>query len=303
MLYSYRSCVRGGYSILKVKLFRFISWLCYYTPAWLRYYLAGAGGQLYYWLVPGHSRYADQSMQIVLQEPKINRRVRRMAQASFRNYARYMADFLRLRYVGTEEVKKVAIVGGWNNLDEALNRGKGVLMITPHFGNWDIAISLAAERGVKINSVANDFEPPELNTLIQNIRRKQGLYIYSPKESLRGLYTSLKKNGVVALLFDSPLPEKEEGIVVDFFGKPARFPSGPARLAYQTSAAVMLVYVARQPGKQRFYGMWEPHLTYELDANREVALKTITQIIAHELEELIRLHPDQWYMFRKLWVD
>jgi KDO2-lipid IV(A) lauroyltransferase len=283
------------------KAYYVFSRILYRLPVKPLYLIGAIIGELYYWLNRKHSRYADENMRIVLGEAKINRRVREVARRSFRNYCKYMIDFFRQQHTKTGETEVYCSVGGWEHIYQCLERKRGVVLVTPHFGNWDGAAVVVMQGDFSLHSVAKDFEPKELNDLIQGARRSKGLRIYSPKEALRGLYNALKANEIVVLLIDSPV--EGDGVVVDFFGKPARFASGPAMLAYRTGAALMFGYVVRQPGNGHTYGIWESPLQYEATGNREQDIINITQAFARAMEKAIRRHPDQWYMFRKIWLD
>jgi KDO2-lipid IV(A) lauroyltransferase len=281
--------------------YKTISWLLWKLPQWFTYPLAAVGGEFYYWLNRNHSHYADLNLQIVLGEPSINRRVRQVARRSFRNYVKYMIDFLRQPHLTIQEIAALITSSGWEYITEAQNYGKGVMLISPHFGNWDGAAAVATAHGYTLSSVAKDFDPPELNELLQGARRAKGIKIYSLKDSMRGLVSTLKANGMVVLLLDSPL--QNEGIVVNFFGRPVRFAAGPGTLVYMTGAKVVLGYMARQPGNRTFYGCWEPVNDYELTGERDHDIKAITQGIANEVEKLVRRHPDQWYMFHSIFLS
>ncbi|HEX2915431.1 MAG TPA: lysophospholipid acyltransferase family protein [Chloroflexia bacterium] len=285
---------------LIVKGYKVVSWLCWKVPTPVSYALADIGGDIYYWVARNHSRYADYNMQIVLGEPKINGRVRLVARHSFRNYVKYLVDFLRQPHMSAEEIMEHAVGVGWEYIDGALEEGKGLMLITPHFGNWDGAAAVVGGLGYTFSTVAKDFEPPELNELIQGARREKGAIIYSLKDSFRGLFSTIKKNGIVVLLLDSPL--RNEGIVVNFFGKPARLASGPGTLVYRTGAKLVLGYMARQPDNRSYYGCWEPPLEYTLTGDHDEDIKAITQAIATAIEKVVRRHPDQWYMFRRLFL-
>jgi lauroyl/myristoyl acyltransferase len=276
------------------------SWLCWKTPTRFTYRLAAVGGELYYWLARSHSRYSDHNIRIALGEPKINRRVRLVSRRAFRNYVKYIIDFLRLPHLDPADLSVVVTGVGWHHIDNALKGGKGAMLITPHFGNWDTAAAVVNAHGYLVSSVAKDFEPPELNELVQGSRRRHGLTIYSLKDSFRGLFTTLKNNGLVVLLLDAPL--QSEGVVVNFFDRKARMAIGPGVLAYRTGAPVIMGYVVRQPGNQLYYGCWEPVLQYELNGDRDHDIQAITQAIATAIETLVRRHPDQWYMFRQLFL-
>lgn len=287
--------------MLAVNLFKIASWVCFNTPRRLSYRVATVAGEIYYWVAREHSRKADRNMQIVLGEPKINRRVRLVARRSFRNYAKYMVDFLRQSHPQAAKLPGFVGQGSWQYFDDILAKGKGAVLFMPHFGNWDGAIGLVSTYGdYNLHSVANDFKPPELNQLIQSSRERLGIKIYSSEGALRGLYTALKKNELVVLLVDSPL--KSEGVIVELFGKPVRLAQGPAALALKTGAGLMMGYIVRQPGNDTYYAAWEKPLEYELTGNKERDIEIISQQIANNIEMLIRRHPDQWYMFRPLWL-
>ena len=280
--------------------YKTISWALWKLPTWFTYALAAVAGEVYYWVVRDHSHFADINLQIVLGEPKINRRVRQVARRSFRNYVKYMVDFLRQPHLTRQEISALMTGAGWDIIEEAQSYGKGVMLISPHFGNWDGAAAVASSHGYQISSVAKDFSPPELNELLQGARREKGIKIYSLKDSMRGLVSALKKNEMVVLLLDSPL--QNEGIVVNFFGRPVRFAAGPGTLVYMTGAKVVLGYMARQPGNRTFYGCWEPIIQYELTGERDHDIQAITQGIAGAVEKLVRRHPDQWYMFHHIFL-
>ncbi len=286
---------------LIVNSYKLASWLCWKLPARLRYTLAAVGGEAYYWLARNHSRQADQTMRIVLGEPKINRRVRDISRRSFRNYTKYMVDFLRQPHLTNQEIIALASTTGWQYLEEAKKTGKGLMMISPHFGNWDAAAVVLLGHGHKLSSVAKDFEPPELNKLVQDARRSKGVQIYSLKDSVRGLYNALKNNEAVVLLVDSPL--RNEGVVVEFFGKSVRMASGPGTLMCRTGSPAIIGYVVRQPGNDSFYGCWEPALPCPATGDRDQDIQAATQAIARAMEKVIRRHPDQWYMFRSIFLS
>jgi KDO2-lipid IV(A) lauroyltransferase len=163
---------------LVVNGYKTISWLLWKLPPWFTYPLAAFGGEVYYWLNRNHSHLADVNLQIVLGEPAINRRVRQVARRSFRNYVKYMVDFLRQPHLSLHEIAALITSSGWNYIEEAQTYGKGVMLISPHFGNWDGAAAVASAHGYKISSVAKDFDPPELNELLQGARRSKGIIIY-----------------------------------------------------------------------------------------------------------------------------
>lgn len=287
---------------LIVNSYKTAAWLCATIPQPILYPLAAGGGELYYWLVRSHSRNADENIRVALGEKEINQRVRLVARRSFRNYAKYMTDLLRQPSISNADIEANVSTSpqDWEHISRGLALGKGLVFTSFHFSNWDAAACVFMAHGYKLASVAKDFEPPELNDLLQGARRGKGLHIFSLKDSLRGLITTLKNNGAVVLLVDSPL--QNEGVIVDFLGGKVRMPTGPAILAQRTGAKIIMGYIVRQPGNNIYYGMWEPPLEWETTGDKEKDVQLITQKIADQIGEVVRRHPDQWYMFRRIFL-
>ena len=281
------------------KVFLVLSWLAAHAPLWLSYRLAAVTGDLYYWFVPSHSSKADRNMQQVLGAPTITRQVRDIARQSFRNYAKYMVDFLRMTHVDLAYFERTVLSQGWQYIDECLARGKGIVFINTHFGNWDTAAAIVCGRGYTVTTVADALKPKELNDAIQNVRRNWGMTLFSVESALKGLYSSLRRNEIVGIVYDKPL--RGEGVPVTFFGRQTWLPSGPAHLVLKTGASVLFGYTVRQPGNTCLYGVIEPPLEFALTGNKEQDVQAITQAIVDAMEKAIRRHPDQWYMFRDMW--
>src|SRR5947208_15495280 len=108
--------------------------------------------------------------------------------------------------------------------------------------------------------------------------------------SLKQIFSALKHNQIVLLMFDRPAPD--EGVPVQFFGETAWLPAGPAAIALKTGAAIVVGYCARRRGDKTFHGAFEEPTEYEhlLTGNKERDIQIITQEIASSMEAAIRRH-------------
>jgi KDO2-lipid IV(A) lauroyltransferase len=230
--------------------------------------------------------------------------VKEMARDSFRNYAKTLVDFLRFPHMSYEDIDKV--VGAREaigHVDASRSGGKGLVVVTAHIGNWDLAGALMGHMGLPVHAVADKFEPKRIDDLINGSRKKHGLNIISPETgSLKQMFTALKRNEIVLLMFDRP-EEPEEGVQVEFFGETAYLPPGPAAIAIRTGAALVLGYALRDPGNKTFTGYFEGPIEYKhlLTGNKQSDIQRVTQEIVNRFEHVIRQHPEQWYMFREMW--
>jgi lauroyl/myristoyl acyltransferase len=176
-------------------------------------------------------------------------------------------------------------------LDAALARGCGVIFAVPHMGSWDVAGSLAGVLGYPIYAVAAGF-PGSLEDAVVTTRQRFGLKVIPlGRSAVRPLLAALKSNAVVALLCDLP---HGPGIEVEFFGRPAVVPGGPASLALKTGARLI-------PACQWRTGPGSYHVLLDkaLDLGEDDA-RGLMQRVVRRFEDFIRRRPDQWYAFRPL---
>lgn len=283
--------------------YRIFSFISGKVPVRFAYWVGNLVGDFVYLTWKEHSANAVSNMRRVLGDNADWRVVKEVARDSFRNYAKTLVDFLRYPHLDLDDIHRaIPRQSGWENLDKALAKGHGALIITAHFGNWDMAGALLGSKGLPIYAVADTFEPKKLDDLINGTRERYGLKLIKlDTASLRKIFTALKHNEIVMLLFDRP--EEDKGVPVQFFGETAWLPEGPAAIALKTHAAIVLGYCLRRKGDKTFQGVLEEPIEYEhlLTGNKEKDIQIITQQIVSRMEELIRHYPDQWYMFRQMW--
>lgn len=282
--------------------FRAAAGLAARIPRSIAYPLCALGGELYFWLNPTHSHKAVENFAVLLADDVTARRVRLTARRSFRNYTKSLFDFFRQLSVDPDLIEADSYIEGTAHLDAALAYGRGVVIVTPHFGNWDLAAGLTAARGYRIVTIADRFSPPAVDRLVQLGRNRTGIGIVTLESgSLRRIIQALRRNMVVAILVDRP--QREGGVQVEFFGASAWFPSGAARFALRAGAPLMLGYVGRRPGDRSFFGAYQPLSLPAPSGDEETDIRAWTQVMVRAIEDLLRQYPDQWYMFRRMWPD
>lgn len=284
--------------MLTYMLMRMCSALVKILPSRLVYLVAVLAGEGFYWLWREKSRITLQNMARVLGLPPDHPQVKLVARRSMRNYTKYLAEFLRLRHLPPGEIARaVRQVRGWEHLEQALAHGKGVIFVSGHFGNWDVGAAFLA-RTFKVTVVADTFRPPRLNELVQGIRRHTGIEVIDVDGSARKLFRVLRRNQIVGLLIDRPVDSS--GVEVTFFGQRTNMPAGAAALALKTSAVVVPMGMWRNPDNT-YSGVIAPPIVPASTGNFEQDVQALMQKIVQGLEGIIRLHPDQWYMFRPMW--
>lgn len=221
-----------------------------------------------------------------------------VARNILRNHLKNYYDFFRSTRLTKDDIAKLVQVNGFENLENALARGKGVVFITAHFGNLDIVGQTFAIRGYKVTTPAEHVKPEILYQRIVATRAAKGLTLIPVDGPLLALVRALKKNEIVGLAAD--LDVTKSGIVVDFFDAPARLPDGHVQLALRTGAALLPAFSMRLPDNT-FAAYAEPPIELQNTGNFEADVRASVEQVARVLEKWIGQHPEQWVMFHRLW--
>ena len=219
---------------------------------------------------------------------------------SFRNFGKYVVDFIHFLDATPEEVRRRIVFDDLDRIDQVMTEKRGVIFTTLHFGNWDMGAAGLAAYGYPVNVIAETFPYPQMNALVQGSRRHLGMKVIPMQKVGPGIIRALRRGEILALLID--VPEPGGTVNVDFFGAPIEVPTGPARIALRTGARVMPAVLLRVKGEEdKIRPLVDFDLSYEKTGDEEEDVRRLTQQIMSSLERLIRHDPDQWFIFHPLW--
>jgi lauroyl/myristoyl acyltransferase len=212
------------------------------------------------------------------------------------SYARYWLDSFRLHTMSPDDVLARSTGEGLEHADAFRDSGQGGIMATAHIGSWDIGAFFTAQRRWGMTVVAEVVEPRRLFERFVWLRRRAGIDVIPlvrGGDMIDRLVGVVARGGLATLLADRDLSGK--GPVVDFFGAPCRLPPGTAVLAQRTGRPVVVAgFVTAGTG---YHGVVRPPVDIA-----HLSVEEGTQVIASELEELIRRYPDQWHVFVRNWL-
>ncbi len=225
--------------------------------------------------------------------------MRRAVQQCYASYARYYAESFRLPTLSAEEVDAGMSVEGYEHLDNALAAGKGAIIAMPHLGGWEWGgFWLTRVQHIPVSVVVERIEPPELLEWFAALRRSFGFTVLPLGPSAgTGVARALKENHVVALVCDRDIGGG--GIEVDFFGERTTLPAGPATLAIRSGAPLLPTAIYFEGKGHR--AVIRPPLPVERTGRLRDDAARITQDLAHALEDLIRVAPEQWHLMQPNW--
>ena len=232
-------------------------------------------------------------------ESKSSSEIYSMAKRVYINLGRNMTDAFRLSKLNPQNIDNFVESSGLEYLEKALQKGKGVLAITGHVGNWELMGSYLAMKGFPINVVGAPIYDPRLDSLVVNNRKNAGLKYIARGSATREIIRALRRNEVMGLLIDQDT-KHVDGVFVDFFGKQAYTPVGPVILAMKTGAPVLpMAIYSRKDGTHYVEIKEELKLNFTIAITQD-RIKN-TQICSNAVEAYIRKHPTQWVWMHERW--
>lgn len=280
-------------------LYRFGQFLAMSLPVRASYWIACSIADIWYLgsSVDRHSVIANLERVTGTSDRK---KLKKMAREVFRNFGKYLADFFRFSKIDLDYIKRFVKVEGIENLDNAMAQGKGVIVLSAHLGNWELGGLAVSYLRRPIMAVALTHDDSRINNFFTR-QRKAGKVV--PVEigiTLRSCYKVLAENGLLALLGDRDFSGK--GVYMDFFGKEALIPKGPASLSARLGSIIVPSFLIREDD-DTFTLKFEPAIKPPQEGDEETRIKEIMKRSIAVIEKYIRLYPAQWSMFRKAWKE
>ena len=272
-------------------------WLASAVPLPLAYRVARVVGLATWVMWPGGRRRSIANMlHVAAGDPA---RARRYARASFAYYGTYLVDFLRFGTLEPQAIAGAVDFNEWGAL-EAQRTGNGIVFVTLHFGNWDLAGAAIAQH-MPLTAIADTFDNPAVDRVVVSARRRLGMRIIAAESPGPEVLRALRRNDVLAALAD--VPRAEGGVRVEFFGAPLDVPDGIARIALRTGAPVIVGGIWRKGPIATRYGASVETVHFQPTDDRSADVRGLTQAMMHALERLVLRAPEQWYIFRALWFE
>jgi KDO2-lipid IV(A) lauroyltransferase len=225
--------------------------------------------------------------------------VRRIARAAYEHLGRASIEAAILPRLGRDAVLGLFEgVDQWPVVEQALAKGRGLIFVTGHLGNWELGGAYLAARGVPLDAIARRMKNPLFDRYLTETRSQIGMVVVHDADAVRRTPRSLRENRAVAFLSDQGVLGLASTFV-PFFGRPAKTPRGPAVFALRLQVPVVFGAAVRQPsGKYRL--VFEPievHDTGDRDADVDAIVARYTAA----LERWVRRYPEQYFWHHRRW--
>ena len=220
----------------------------------------------------------------------------RLTRDALRSYARYWCEVFRLQDIPTERILAGTVTEGEDAFRSALASPRGLVLALPHSGNWDQAGAWCGATGAPFTTVAERLQPESLYDRFVAFRESLGMEVLpltgGARPPFEVLSERLEAGGTLCLLADRDLSAR--GVEVEFFGRTAKVPAGPASLALRTGATLIPVTLSFTSDGWRV--VFHPAVAH-------TDVTTMAQAVACAFQRGIAEHPADWHMLQKLWLE
>lgn len=225
------------------------------------------------------------------------------ARAVFRNFGSYLVDFFFMdKMVDDRFVREQVSLQGYEHLTAALARGKGVVILAAHIGNWEMGAAVMNRLGHPLTAIALPHKDSRVNDLFNRQRVSQGVSVVPSNIAVRGCVLALRQNKCVAVLGDRAFGSFGEPL--SFLGRPTLIPRGAAFFAHRTGAAIVPTFLVPD-GRGRYELTFDPAILppeVVVGGGHEFELGLMKQCTA-AIERKVRENPLQWLMFREFGIE
>ena len=198
-----------------------------------------------------------------------------------------------------KHIRAIVKIHGISKIDELLSRGNGLILLSGHLSNWELmAIAVGLMSNLSLRVIIKKQHNPFVDRMMNSLRTKFNNVVVDMDRAPREIIKCLRENSAVAMLADQSGPE--EGVFVNFFGRPASTHVGPAVFSLRTGAPILIASAVRS-NDGTFTIEFEEVATDALQGTDDEKIKAITERHVQLLEKYVRRCPSQWLWMHKRW--
>ena len=253
--------------------------------------------KLYYIIDKRRMKIAKSNLKKAFGDKYSNQEINDIVKQMLYNFVVEFYMFFAVDNKPNEEIMNMLDVINLEYVHKASEKGKGVIMLTAHLGNWELPARMLTNFGFTLNVIARDSDHTGITTVTNNIRNNGGYSVYSKDRPLLGIVKALRRGELIAILPDQ---NNDDGIWVKFFGIPAKTAVGPAVLSLKTGAPIVPIFCKRESlGKYRIE--IKPEIDYTPLGDKDKDIENLTQICNDVIEKEIREYPASWLWLHNRW--
>lgn len=256
-------------------------------------------GKIYYWIDKKHRLEVLNRIQFSLgldDSTNIN-----LTKSFYQFLGLLILEFMRLPFQNKDRIKKIVSDENLNQIAEILKEGKGCIIATGHFGNWEYAGLALAAYGFPVNAIAKPLKNSSFDKFLNKCRQKTGTKIIYQKNAYRESLRALKANEIIVMLLDYDTAPEKGGIFIPFFGKMAATIPSAAMLHFKTKAPIIVTRLKRNKDLIHSHVEIDQVIRESEKSDKNEIIFDISTKINESYERFIKSSPPEWLWLQRRW--
>ncbi len=246
-----------------------------------------------------HIRVARLNLDIAFKNNFNNNMKKQILFSTIKNMLFTLLDFTKNQGASKNDVLSKVSFQNENYLEDALKEKKKIIIMTAHYGNWELLSLGIAAKFTPLSIVGRDLDSSIMNEILKENREQFDIELLSKKGAMRGMINALKKERPVGILVDQNTND-DESVIVDFFGEKVRHTPSVALLAKKFNTVIIPSFISTTDNKKYIVKFYSPFYFKDAD-NKEEDILNCVQKQATITEKVITEKPDEWFWFHKRW--
>ena len=249
--------------------------------------------------IPRLQRVGMRNLELAFPEKPLTER-KTILKQSICSLGRQLGEFSQLPKLTAETVRSLVVYDGLEHFQSAQAQGKGVLVLTGHFGSWELSAFSHALNGYPMNILVRRIDNPLIEALVNRYRTCSGNHTIDKNGSARAILTALRNRETVGVLSDLNMV-RNQGVFCDFFGLPACSTPALATLALRTGAPVVPGFLIWEAAQKRYRLQFDPAVELIETGDSKHDIEENTARFMKIIEHKVRAYPEQWLWIHRRW--
>lgn len=277
---------------------RVAAFLIFLLPVRISSAIAAFFGRCAFYLLSKYRNLTIENLGYAFGDEKTPGEIKKIAIKVFENLGRNAGELINFPKINSRNIDRLVSIEGRDIVDGSFAAGKGTMILTAHFGNWELVGLMFRIKGYPGVTIGRKIYFYKYDNWLNKLRRAQDVNVIYRDESPRKMLKVLKDNKILGIVADQDV-DSVEGVFVNFFGKPAYTPAGPVVLAKATGASLIPTFIIREGSRHRL--VMEKPVELVDTGNKEADIITNTQRWSDVVESYIRRYPEQWVWMHRRW--
>ncbi len=251
-------------------------------------------GYTYFFISPSRRKIAEYNLEKILPLLPYEKK-KKVVKSSFSKPFKNILELIKIQNFSKEDIERFIKFKGLHNFNNALKKGKGVIVVSGHFGNWELPVIMPVFYPDKTFITVGKKQKPEFfNNFLFKLRKNFGFRVIESKNALLPVFKALKKKGVVGFIIDQR-GKKDNSVKVEFFGEKIYCSSAPVYFSLKTGAPIVFSYVEKK--NDTYWLCFSDEIVLDRDNGKDFQslLEINTQKIHNIIKDNILKNPENWY--------